>query len=85
MMLQEQSEIIETNSPASAVAVLPVERQDVIAKKSVLREYFESAVVTVIMALFGITFVIQAVKVPSGSMQNNILVRDHLLVNKFVF
>nr|MBA2341620.1 S26 family signal peptidase [Pyrinomonadaceae bacterium] len=40
--------------------------------KSVWREYFESAVVTVIMALFGMTFVVQAVKVPTGSMQNTI-------------
>jgi signal peptidase I len=53
--------------------------------KSALREYFESAVVTVIMALFGMTFIVQAVKVPTGSMQNNILIGDHLLVNKFVF
>jgi signal peptidase I len=53
--------------------------------KSVWREYFESAVVTVIMALFGMTFVVQAVKVPTGSMQNTILIGDHLLVNKFIF
>jgi signal peptidase I len=53
--------------------------------KSVIREYFESAVVTIIMALFGMTFVIQAVKVPTGSMQNTIEIGDHLLVNKFVF
>jgi signal peptidase I len=53
--------------------------------KSVWREYFESGVVTVIMALFGMTFVVQAVKVPTGSMQNTINVGDHLLVNKFVF
>ena len=53
--------------------------------RSIIREYFESAVVTVIMALFGITFVVQAVKVPTGSMQNTILVGDHLLVNKFIF
>src|SRR6266852_6884638 len=53
--------------------------------KSVIREYFESAVVTVIMALFGMTFIVQAVKVPTGSMQNTITVGDHLLVNKFVF
>ncbi|HEV7743445.1 MAG TPA: signal peptidase I [Pyrinomonadaceae bacterium] len=53
--------------------------------KSVLREYFESAVVTVIMALFGMTFVVQAVKVPTGSMQNTITIGDHLLVNKFIF
>ncbi|HXM35066.1 MAG TPA: S26 family signal peptidase, partial [Pyrinomonadaceae bacterium] len=50
--------------------------------KSVLREYFESAVVTVIMALFGMTFIVQAVKVPTGSMENTITIGDHLLVNK---
>jgi signal peptidase I len=53
--------------------------------KSVWREYFESAVVTVIMALFGMTFIVQAVKVPTGSMQNTIVIGDHLLVNKFIF
>src|SRR2546425_7759439 len=53
--------------------------------KSLWREYFESAVVTVIMALFGMTFIVQAVKVPTGSMENTITVGDHLLVNKFVF
>src|SRR5205823_5940696 len=53
--------------------------------KTVFREYFESAVVTVIMALFGMTFIVQAVKVPTGSMQNTITIGDHLLVNKFLF
>src|SRR5262247_29895 len=54
-------------------------------KKSILREYFESAVVTLIMALFGMTFIVQAVKVPTGSMKNTIAIQDHLLVNKFIF
>ena len=53
--------------------------------RSVWREYFESLVVTAIMALFGMTFVVQAVKVPTGSMQNTITIGDHLLVNKFIF
>jgi signal peptidase I len=53
-------------------------------KKGVVREYFESGVVTLIMALFGMTFIVQAVKVPTGSMQNTIYVGDHLLVNKFI-
>jgi signal peptidase I len=53
--------------------------------KSTFREYIESFIVTVIMALFGMTFVIQAVTVPTGSMQNTILIGDYLLVNKFVF
>src|SRR5688572_29403479 len=53
--------------------------------KTWMREYFESAVVTVIMALFGMSFIVQAVKVPTGSMQNTITIGDHLLVNKFIF
>jgi signal peptidase I len=62
-----------------------VEAEPIGPPRSVIREYFESAVVTVIMALFGMTFIVQAVKVPTGSMQNTIVVGDHLLVNKFVF
>lgn len=54
-------------------------------KKGFLRDTFESLLVTVIMALFGMTFIVQAVKVPTGSMLNTILIGDHLLVNKFIF
>ena len=53
--------------------------------KSTAREYFESFVVTLVMALFGMTFILQAVTVPTGSMQNTILIGDYLLVNKFIF
>ena len=53
--------------------------------QSTLREYFESLVVTVILALFGTTFVVQAFKIPTPSMEDNLLVGDHLLVNKFLF
>jgi signal peptidase I len=62
-----------------------VERETQGPPKTIWREYFESAVVTVIMALFGMTFIVQAVKVPTGSMQNTITIGDHLLVNKFIF
>jgi signal peptidase I len=54
-------------------------------KKSTAREYFESIVIAVILALFIRTFVVQAFKIPTGSMENNLLIGDHLLVNKFVF
>ncbi len=54
-------------------------------RKSVAREYFESIVIAVILALFIRTFVVQAFKIPTGSMEPNLLVGDHLLVNKFVF
>jgi len=53
-------------------------------KKSTVREYFESVIIAVILALFIRTFVVQAFKIPTGSMENNLLIGDHLLVNKFV-
>ncbi|MGB7219241.1 MAG: signal peptidase I [Vicinamibacterales bacterium] len=53
-------------------------------KKSTVREYFESILVAVILALFIRTFVVQAFKIPTGSMENNLLIGDHLLVNKFI-
>src|SRR5271157_984930 len=54
-------------------------------KKSSIRDTFESLVVTVILAVFGTTFVIQAFKIPTGSMEKTLLIGDHLLVNKFGF
>jgi signal peptidase I len=54
-------------------------------RKSTAREYFESIAVAVVLALFIRTFVVQAFKIPTGSMEPNLLVGDHLLVNKFVF
>jgi signal peptidase I len=53
--------------------------------RTVWREYFESAIVTAVMALFFMTFVAQAATVPTASMQNTILVGDHFLINKFIF
>ena len=41
--------------------------------------------IAVVLALFIRTFVVQAFKIPTGSMENNLLIGDHLLVNKFVF
>jgi signal peptidase I len=61
------------------------EQMDQRFKKSTLREYFESIVIAVILALFIRTFVVQAFKIPTGSMEENLLIGDHLLVNKFVF
>jgi signal peptidase I len=54
-------------------------------KKSTAREYFESILIAIVLALFIRTWVVQAFKIPTGSMENNLLVGDHLLVNKFVF
>ncbi len=54
-------------------------------ERTSLREYVESLLVTVVLALFGTTFIVQAFKIPSKSMEPTLLVGDHLLVNKFIF
>src|SRR5262245_20750476 len=53
--------------------------------KSPVREFFEQGLITVIMALFLMTFIAQAVAVPTGSMQYTMNIGDHLFVNKFIF
>ena len=53
--------------------------------KSVAREYYEAILVAFILALFVRTFVFENFKIPSGSMEDNLLIGDHLVVNKFIF
>jgi signal peptidase I len=66
---------VENQVQAVEAAAPPVRR-------SIFREYFESIVVTVILALFGTTFAIQAFKIPSSSMEDTLLIGDHLMVDK---
>ena len=54
-------------------------------RRSSVREYFESICAAVILALFVRTFVFQAFKIPTGSMQDNLLIGDHLMVNKMLY
>ncbi len=56
-----------------------------IKKKSALRENIEAIVVAVILALFIRTFIVQAFKIPSGSMKETLQIGDHILVNKFIY
>ncbi|MCG6533725.1 MAG: signal peptidase I [Syntrophales bacterium LBB04] len=56
-----------------------------IRKKSVIREYTESIIIAILLALLIRAFVIQAFKIPSGSMKPTLLVGDHILVNKFIY
>lgn len=54
-------------------------------KKSVAREWTEAILIAAVLALFVRTFVVQAYKIPSGSMEDTLLIGDHLLVNKFLY
>ena len=54
-------------------------------KKSTFREYTEAIIIAILLALFIRTFVIQAFKIPSGSMLPTLQIGDHLLVNKFIY
>lgn len=56
-----------------------------VKRKSVAREYAEALLFAVILVLFLRAFVIQAFRIPSGSMQNTLLVGDFLFVNKFLY
>ena len=56
-----------------------------VRRKSVLREYTEAILVAVLLALLIRTYVVQAFKIPSGSMIPTLLVGDHILVNKFIY
>jgi signal peptidase I len=54
-------------------------------EKSTLREYAETLVIAIILALLIRTFVVQAFKIPSGSMIPTLSIGDHILVNKFIY
>jgi signal peptidase I len=54
-------------------------------KKHIVREYVESILIAVILALIIRTFLVQAFKIPSGSMEDTLAIGDHLLVNKFIY
>lgn len=56
-----------------------------IKKKSSLRENIEAILVAIVLALFIRTFIVQAFKIPSGSMKQTLLIGDHILVNKFIY
>lgn len=54
-------------------------------KKSKLREYVEAILIAILLALLIRAFVVQAFKIPSGSMIPTLAVGDHILANKFIY
>jgi len=55
------------------------------SRKSLVREYVEAILIALVLAIFIRTFVVQAFKIPSGSMKDTLLIGDHILVNKFIY
>jgi signal peptidase I len=55
------------------------------SQQTSVREYLESLLVTILIVLYGTTFIVQTFKIPSPSMEKTLLVGDYLLVNKFIF
>jgi signal peptidase I len=66
-------------------AEMAVEEEVQIKQKSRLRENIEAILVAVLLALFIRTFIVQAFKIPSGSMKQTLQIGDHILVNKFIY
>lgn len=53
--------------------------------KSKFQEYAEAIIIAILIALFIRTFVVQAYKIPSGSMKPTFQIGDHILVSKFIY
>jgi signal peptidase I len=62
-----------------------VARQPAAKTKSTFREYAEAIGMALLLALFIRTFIVQAFKIPSGSMIPTLLIGDHILVNKLSY
>jgi signal peptidase I len=60
-------------------------KKDIAPPKSRLRENIEALIMAILLALFIRTFIVQAFKIPSGSMENTLQIGDHILVNKFIY
>jgi signal peptidase I len=71
--------------PENAETPAEEHKEDHPADQTTISEYLESLLVTVLLALFGTSFVVQAFKIPSASMEGTLQIGDHLLVNKFIF
>jgi len=73
--------VSDQSEPKTAAGQAPADA----GRKGRAREYIEAFLVALLIALVVRTLVIQAFKIPSGSMENTLLVGDHIFVNKFIY
>jgi signal peptidase I len=76
---------LKVEEPVDLVAPAAPKKEEPHEDPTTISDYLESLLVTVLLALFGTSFVVQAFKIPSASMEGTLLIGDHLLVNKFIF
>lgn len=76
---REASVDSSTSSPASN------DQQGARSKKSLIREYAEAIIIAILLAFTIRVFVVQAFKIPSGSMIPTLLIGDHILVSKLAY
>src|SRR5215204_7019342 len=69
----------------SAGKITKAESQSLAKSKSTFREYAEAIFMALLLALFIRTFIVQAFKIPSGSMIPTLQIGDHILVNKLAY
>jgi signal peptidase I len=62
-----------------------MDAQETVKAKSTFREYAEAILMALALALFIRTFIVQAFKIPSGSMIPTLQIGDHILVNKLSY
>ncbi|NTV47921.1 MAG: signal peptidase I, partial [Chlorobiales bacterium] len=75
---------MEDNLKTSQTESVPVQ-QELVKKKGLIREYAESIIIAVLLAMVIRTYLVQAFKIPSGSMEDTLAIGDHLLVSKFMY
>ena len=86
--MASESTALSAQAPDAAVLAAPgapPASRKIVRSRSSLAEFLEMLLVTMLLALFGTTFVVQAFKIPSGSMEPTLLIGDHVFVNKFIF
>lgn len=81
----EANDIHEAQPGVEVLTAPPIAAKQAVRHSASWGEVIESVLITIVLALFGTTFIAQAYKIPSESMEPTLLVGDHLLVNKFIY